>query len=250
MSTPIGHRAALVAVYAERYVLAPIYLWFSWVEFHSVSSIFRKEYPILQFIWLEPFVTKSAVLAEFARHVVALLLNFFTCIFLLLGRRASVPPQSLRDIFAPLAAVSFVLTYNFVPWFPASMQKSLCPIAWQAPLIVTGLFLGVIGPWIAVWSILYLRRSFGIFVVVRKLVLGGPYKWVRHPMYLGYICMLAGIALINFSSAYFALVPIHIVLLIYRARLEEARLSEQSPEYREYKKHTGFIFPFRAAGSR
>jgi len=31
--------------------------------------------------------------------------------------------------------------------------------------------------------------------------------------------------------------------LLYRARLEEARLSEYSAEYREYLKRTGFIFP-------
>jgi len=62
-------------------------------------------------------------------------------------------------------------------------------------------------------------------------------------MYLGYILMLLGLALVNFSTAYFILVPIHIALLLYRARLEEARLSEHSPEYREYTKRTGFIFP-------
>jgi protein-S-isoprenylcysteine O-methyltransferase Ste14 len=39
------------------------------------------------------------------------------------------------------------------------------------------------------------------------------------------------------------LVPIHIALLLYRARLEEARLSEYSAEYQEYRKRTGFIFP-------
>jgi protein-S-isoprenylcysteine O-methyltransferase Ste14 len=55
--------------------------------------------------------------------------------------------------------------------------------------------------------------------------------------------MLTGLALANFSAAYFILVPIHIALLLYRARLEELRLSEHSTEYREYRKRTGFIFP-------
>jgi hypothetical protein len=74
------------------------------------------------------------------------------------------------------------------------------------------------------------------------VILDGPYQWVRHPMYLGYICMLAGLALANYSVAYFSLVPIHMVLLLYRARLEESRLSEYSMEYREYRKRTGFKF--------
>ena len=54
---------------------------------------------------------------------------------------------------------------------------------------------------------------------------------------------MAGLVLANFSGACFILVPIHIFLLLYRARLEEARLSEYSAEYREYLKRTGFIFP-------
>jgi protein-S-isoprenylcysteine O-methyltransferase Ste14 len=68
-------------------------------------------------------------------------------------------------------------------------------------------------------------------------------------MYLGFICLLVGLILANFSGAYFILVPIHISLLLYRARLEEARLSEHSTEYREYLRQTGFIFPrFRHPG--
>jgi len=123
------------------------------------------------------------------------------------------------------------------------LRKSLCSPDWQTPLIVIGLFLGLMGPAVAIWAVLYLGRSFGVFVVVRKAILDGPYQWVRHPMYLGYIFMLAGLVLANFSVAYIILVSIHIALLLYRARLEEARLSEHSAEYREYVKRTGFIFP-------
>lgn len=62
-------------------------------------------------------------------------------------------------------------------------------------------------------------------------------------MYSGYLCFLAGFALANFSAAFFILVPLHMFLLLYRARLEEERLAACSPEYAEYRKRTGFIFP-------
>jgi protein-S-isoprenylcysteine O-methyltransferase Ste14 len=225
----LGRKAALTAVYAERYVLSLIYLYFAWIEFHA--------------LWLESSSTKDDVFVEVARHVILLLLNFFVGILLLLGRHADVPPQKLKDILVPLITSFFNLTYNAIPWFPTSVQKSLCPLGWQTPLTVAGLLLGLIGPAVAIWGIIYLGRSFGIFVVVRKVILDGPYQWVRHPMYLGYICMLTGLALVNFSAAYFILFPIHIALLLYRARLEEARLSEYSVEYREYRKRAGFIFP-------
>jgi protein-S-isoprenylcysteine O-methyltransferase Ste14 len=225
----LGRKAALAADYAERYGLSLVYLYFAWVEFHL--------------LWLLWFNSSGAVFVPMARHAVALLLNFFVGILLLLGRRAAVPPQKLKDVLVPLAASFFNLTYNCIHWFPASVQKNLCPPGLQTPLTATGLLLGVIGSAVALWGILYLGRSFGVFVVVRKVIFGGPYQWVRHPMYLGYVCMLAGLALANYSVAYFSLVPIHIALLLYRARLEESRLSEFSVDYQEYRKRTGFIFP-------
>lgn len=232
MLKTLGHKAALTAVYIERYILSLIYLYLTWVEFHK-----------LRLLWAGPPDHSGAAAVEVARHVILLMLNFFVAVLLLLGRRAAVPPQTLKDIFIPLATSFFNLAYYGTPWFPTAMLKSLYSPDWQTPLTLTGLFLGLCGPAVAIWSVLFLGRSFGIFVVVRKVVLDGPYRWVRHPMYLGYICMLSGLLLVNFSPAYLILVPIHIFLLLYRAHLEETRLSEHSAEYREYMKRAGFIFP-------
>lgn len=232
MLKTLSRRAALAAVYAERYGLSLVYLCLAGNEFHK-----------LWLVWLGPASNSGAAAVEAARQVIALMLNFFVGILLLLGRRADVPPQNLKDILIPLAASFFNLTYNTTRWFPALFLKRLCSPDWQTSLTVTGLFLGLMGPAVAIWAVLYLGRSFGVFVVVRKVILDGPYQWVRHPIYLGYLCMLTGLVLVNFSAAYFILVPIHIGLLLYRAHLEEVRLSEHSAEYREYMKRTGFIFP-------
>lgn len=236
-------KMALAAVYAERYVLPLAYFYFAWTEFHVVWSLAWNEIHLIKIIWLEPFVTRSALFAETARHVIMLLLNLFTGVFLLLGRRAAVLPQRTKDVLVPFIAAFFNLIYDAVAWFPKSALKGLWPDGLQALFIAAGLLLCVLGLMVAVWGILVLGRSFGIFVEVRKVILSGPYQWVRHPMYMGYIWMLAGLALANFSAAYFILVPIHIGLLLYRARLEETRLAEQSAEYRECMKRTGFIFP-------
>ncbi len=232
VSATLDRKAALAAIYTERYVLSLVYLCLAGIEFHNLRVGLPRQPG-----------TESAALVEVIRHVNWLLLNLFVGLLLLLGRRVAVPPQKLNDILVPLTASFFTLAYTTIPWFPTSLQKSLCPPGLQTPLAAAGLILGAIGPVVATWSVLCLGRSFGIFVMVRKVVFGGPYRWVRHPMYLGYICMCAGLALANFSGAWFILVAIHIVLLLYRARLEEAQLSEYSTEYREYTKRTGFIFP-------
>jgi protein-S-isoprenylcysteine O-methyltransferase Ste14 len=62
-------------------------------------------------------------------------------------------------------------------------------------------------------------------------------------MYLGWVIICAGVALSNFSIAYFLLTGIHVALLIYRARLEESQLAKHSSGYREYMEKAGFIFP-------
>ncbi len=231
MLTNFYPKAGSSAVYAERYVLSFVFLFLAWHD-HLRSLD-----------WAVYAGTGSVAFVAAVRHVIMLLLDLLIGVTLLMGRRPAVLPQNLEEMLVPLAATFYFLTYNTIPWFPQPFQKNLCPPHLQVPLAVAGLVLGVVGPAISTWGVVYLGRSFGIFVMVRNVVLRGPYQYVRHPMYLGYVCICAGLVLANFSVAIFVLVPVHIFLFIYRARLEEARLSEYSVEYREYMKRTGFIFP-------
>jgi protein-S-isoprenylcysteine O-methyltransferase Ste14 len=235
MSTIFNRKAAFTAIYTERYVLSLVFLYLAWIEFHKPWDSWAG--------WAGQPAIESAVLIEDARHINGLLLNLFTGLLLLVGRRVDVLPQKLKYILVPLASISFYLMYNFVSWFPTSLQKNLCPHDLQMPAAIASIAFITMGPMVTMWSILYLGRSFGIFVMVRKVVFRGPYQWVRHPMYLGWIGVCIGIALTYTSWAYFILVAVHISLLLYRARLEETELSKYSAEYREYMKRTGFIIP-------
>jgi len=82
-----------------------------------------------------------------------------------------------------------------------------------------------------------------LLVAVREVVSGGPYAYVRHPMYLGYIFELSGLVLSSFSLGMLAAAAGFLGLMVMRARLEEARLIEACPAYRDYMKRTGFLFP-------
>ncbi len=165
MSTTLGRKAAVIAVYAEKYVLSLVFLYAAQNEFHK-----------LWVGWSGPPGTASAVFVGVVRHVIFFLLNLFVGLLLLLGRRAVVPPQKLKDILIPLASSLAPLMYQTIPWFPISLQKSLCPPDLQMPLAAVGLFLGITGPVVAIWSVLYLGRSFGILVggSGRALQMGAP----------------------------------------------------------------------------
>jgi protein-S-isoprenylcysteine O-methyltransferase Ste14 len=225
-------KAASATVYIERYVLSLVYLYLAWQQVRWLSA--------------PPAGLGSPAFADMAERAILLVLDVFITAVLLLGRRPFTLPQNLKEILVPLATTFFFLTYSIyftVRWVPESLRKNVCPAGLQVPMAIAGLALGVIGPAISTWGVVYLGRSFGIFVMVRDVVLGGPYRYVRHPMYLGYVCICAGLVLVNFSAAIFLLVPIHVLLFVWRARLEEARLAENSAAYREQMKRTGFIFP-------
>jgi protein-S-isoprenylcysteine O-methyltransferase Ste14 len=75
------------------------------------------------------------------------------------------------------------------------------------------------------------------------VVAAGPYRFVRHPIYCGYVLHLASLFLSRPTLAMAALVFVHLALTVWRARLEEASLREHSAAYREYARRTGFLIP-------
>jgi len=78
---------------------------------------------------------------------------------------------------------------------------------------------------------------------VRTVVRHGPYRYVRHPMYLGYLFLFAGILIGAFSPIVIVVTALCVSLTVYRARLEEDALGRHSGEYREYAQRTGFLLP-------
>ena len=78
----------------------------------------------------------------------------------------------------------------------------------------------------------------------RKLVDRGIYSKVRHPMYLGAILFLAGIAL-SFGGYLTGLVTLAAIAFVYiKALYEEKLLKEIYPEYPAYMERTARILPF------
>jgi protein-S-isoprenylcysteine O-methyltransferase Ste14 len=231
--TTLGRRAALAAVYGERYGVSLVFLCLAGFRLHRLLTASGTERAQIE----------AAPFTGIISQVIWVQLYVYVGLLLLLGRRVMSPPQKLADLLIPLSSTFFYLSYYAIPWFPAWLKQNLCPPGWQVTCVAVGVVLNLLGLWISIWAAVYLGRSFGVLIEVRKVVLDGAYRRIRHPMYSGYVCFLAGFALANFSLACFILAPLHIGLLLYRARLEEARLAECSPEYQAYRQRTGFIFP-------
>lgn len=74
----------------------------------------------------------------------------------------------------------------------------------------------------------------------QKVITGGLYHWVRHPMYMGSILLycFSPLAL----GSYWATIPALLIIpiLAIRAKNEEELLARELPGYREYMQHTRY----------
>jgi uncharacterized membrane protein len=182
------------------------------------------------------------------RPALIILFNLMCGIFIAFRSRLHYRPSSLREVLVPLVGTAMWLLIpisNYLPgWFVTPVAY---PPAWTLSVFTTGTALGILGGLLILLGIIYLRRNFSVFVEVRDVVTGGPYRFVRHPMYIGEIVMVTGVV-ITLASAFTLTLWILLVLFqILRARMEERRLAEASPEYAALMARTGMFFPKAAA---
>lgn len=140
-------------------------------------------------------------------------------------------------------------------------------IAWEFFNFNRGLSLTSVVPGLAMllsaivlryWSIKSLGNQWAIHVSGKSqlpheliLITKGPYRYVRHPIYLSYIVELLGFAIL--FSAFYSLIficviniPSYIIRSLYEEKEASKRLGEK---YLAYKKNTSFMSPLKRKGT-
>jgi protein-S-isoprenylcysteine O-methyltransferase Ste14 len=111
----------------------------------------------------------------------------------------------------------------------AGLLRAGVPIA--PGLCVNGL--AVLGVWIAIFARLSLGRNIGLVPAQRKIVTSGMYRYVRHPIYSGYLISAISWALSCFSVVNAIAIGFGIAVCVIKTYMEEAFLS-QDAEYAAY----------------
>ena len=109
-------------------------------------------------------------------------------------RRQATLPRLLNLALLLCAAALLGAPYMPVAWLMARILRSWQWKFWAA----VGAALTLLGMLFMVWARIYLGRNWSGVAAIKadhELVTGGPYRWVRHPIYSGLALALVGTAI-------------------------------------------------------
>lgn len=112
----------------------------------------------------------------------------------------------------------------------------------------SAVFVVIIGLAFSIWARAVLGANWSGVVAVKvdhELVVGGPYQWVRHPIYTGALTALLGSGLAAGQSRGLVALAIALIALWLKSRAEERwMLREFDERYVAYRQSTWALLPF------
>ena len=98
---------------------------------------------------------------------------------------------------------------------------------------------------LGIYGLAYLRHNFSLIPEARGLVQGGPYRLVRHPVYLAEIGLSLSLAFQGDLHSWSTLIIGPFVCIqVVRSIYEERLLRATFPEYEDYARRTSRLIPF------
>jgi len=156
-------------------------------------------------------------------------------LFVVRRRPVSADPRILPRAVA-FVATTMLLSLNVLPGGPTLATSP----GWVAAVAAVAVVLAIAG---AVWSLITLGLSFGIFPAVRRLITHGPYQLVRHPIYVCEIVCALTWVVVTVKLVPLLVVACFIALQVRRIGYEEAILGDTLPEWAAWAKGRARLIP-------
>jgi protein-S-isoprenylcysteine O-methyltransferase len=115
------------------------------------------------------------------------------------------------------------------------------------PVRVVGLAVGLAGAALLAWASVLLGRFLMHEAAVREdhdLVVRGPYRFIRHPVYAGYLALLLGAGVASLNAAVLLLWPVSLLGILIQGASEEQLLEAKfGRDYERYAGRVGRLVP-------
>ena len=152
-------------------------------------------------------------------------------------------PSRLSHL-VPLLFAGYLLAAPQVP-IPLFNERFVPLAIWPAALGAALTFAGLV---FCVWARFVLADNWSDFVQVKRdheLIVDGPYRWVRHPIYTGLLLMFGGTALAVGEWRGVLAVAIAAASFWRKLRLEESVMRGQFGDaYARYAERVPALIPF------
>jgi protein-S-isoprenylcysteine O-methyltransferase Ste14 len=177
-------------------------------------------------------VATGSILEKPKGGILLWLVNLFNLLFLL--------------IINPLAAILLIME-NMEAVDPSFLVINSVLILLLVE--IGGLIIYLSGFFLMAWALIRLGLNYQLGGVdprsSDRMVINGPYRFIRHPMYTAALCIALGLALLIQSTACFAAFCIYVVLIILLIPYEEENLIRAYGEpYKQYQQKVGKLVPF------
>ena len=228
-----GHLGALRRTkFYDLFAAAPVIAWFAFSMAQMLPSLAQRVALVALFVWTDPSVLPATLVFRTLSEVSTLV---FFALSVVMYTVRYIPQRSTTGFYPRFAAV--------VGTFSSLAFLLLPPQELSYALYLASLLLLVAGIIFAICALIVLGRSISLLPQARRLVTSGPYALVRHPLYLGEMVAIAGIALQHLSVWALLLLVLVWAFQLRRMEYEERVLLQSFPEYADYMARTARLLP-------
>jgi protein-S-isoprenylcysteine O-methyltransferase Ste14 len=153
---------------------------------------------------------------------------------LVLGIALTRHPPRAQDR-SPASTVAVVVSYAYPYAQVALLRWGTGYVVWPR----LGVLLVTVAAGLSLASLLTLGRGFGLRPALRRLATTGPYRLVRHPIYLAYVVADVGYNVTEWARGSVLLMLVGWASLVYRIQAEE-RVLLQDAAWAEYRASTRY----------
>ena len=159
---------------------------------------------------------------------------FYTLLTVLIMTR---PPAKAQAAGLLPRIAAFVGSY--MPWTITFFGKTdqALPNLLSTACVLIGMIMMLV-------TIRHLGRAFSLVPQARSVVQTGPYRWVKHPLYLSEEIVILGVVLQYLTPVTVLVLIVHIGIQVCRILYEEDLLRRNFPEYSSYEASRWRVIPY------